>query len=274
MMRLLRDFRLLPVLLIAAGALLALKVAGLMREGHYALGEDADITGSVAMRPLPASSARTRGKPSWAQEMFGYPDVTGSVGESKPTEKPPTAEAAKVTVAKPVQPAKATADGTAVPLDGTRRPSPAEQALLERLHERRSELDARMRELEMRESLLKAAEKRLESRVAELKDLEARVTSAEQQKQDADTARLKNLITMYENMKAKDAAKIFDRLDIKVLIEVTSKINPRRMSDILAQMSPEAAERLTIALAALAAGKDNVKTPADLPKIEGRPNPN
>ena len=32
---------------------------------------------------------------------------------------------------------------------------------------------------------------------------------------------------MYENMKAKDAAKIFDRLDIKVLIEVATQIKPR-----------------------------------------------
>ena len=57
---------------------------------------------------------------------------------------------------------------------------------------------------------------------------------------------------MYENMKAKDAAKIFDRLDLKVLVDVSTKINPRRMSDILAPMSPEVAERLTIELASRA----------------------
>ncbi len=75
---------------------------------------------------------------------------------------------------------------------------------------------------------------------------------------------------MYENMKAKDAAKIFDRLDIKVLLEVATQINPRRMSDILAQMSPEAAERLTVELATRAGSDRNAK-PAELPKIEGRP---
>jgi hypothetical protein len=47
------------------------------------------------------------------------------------------------------------------------------------------------------------------------------------------------------------------------------------MSDILAQMSPEAAERLTVELAARSAGKGEAKTtPADLPKIEGKPNQN
>jgi flagellar motility protein MotE (MotC chaperone) len=73
---------------------------------------------------------------------------------------------------------------------------------------------------------------------------------------------------MYENMRAKDAAKIFDRLELKILVDVTTRMNPRRMSDILAQMTPEAAERLTVELANRAmlgaAG-------TELPKIEGRP---
>ena len=32
---------------------------------------------------------------------------------------------------------------------------------------------------------------------------------------------------MYENMKPRDAAKIFDRLDVDVLLQVASQINPR-----------------------------------------------
>ena len=54
---------------------------------------------------------------------------------------------------------------------------------------------------------------------------------------------------MYENMKAKDAAKIFDRLDLRILVEVVNAMNPRRMSDILGLMTPEAAERLTVEIA-------------------------
>ncbi len=98
-----------------------------------------------------------------------------------------------------------------------------------------------------------------------------RINAAMQKKEEADTARFKSLVTMYENMKAKDAAKIFDRLDMRVLIEVASLINPRRMSDIMAQMSPEAAEHLTVELANRGT-KDGKDLPtADLPKIEGRP---
>ncbi len=74
---------------------------------------------------------------------------------------------------------------------------------------------------------------------------------------------------MYENMKAKDAARIFDRLDMKILMDVASQMNPRRMSDVLAQMSPDAAERLTVELANRAGASGS-----ELPKIEGKPTAN
>ena len=51
---------------------------------------------------------------------------------------------------------------------------------------------------------------------------------------------------MYEGMKPKDAAKVFDRLEMAVLIEIASQIAPRKMSDIMGLMQPDAAERLTV----------------------------
>jgi flagellar motility protein MotE (MotC chaperone) len=154
--------------------------------------------------------------------------------------------------------------------DGKPLPSPAERALLERLSERRQELDKRARELDIREGLVAEAEKRVEARLAEIKAAEAQVASATEKKDAAEAARFKGLITMYENMKARDAAKIFDRLETDVLLEVASQINPRRMADILAQMSPDRAEKLTVELASRA--KTAAKGPnADLPKIEGQP---
>jgi flagellar motility protein MotE (MotC chaperone) len=110
-------------------------------------------------------------------------------------------------------------------------------------------------------------------RIDELKDLEARINTAMQQKDDAEVAQFKKLVTMYENMKAKDAAKIFDGLDMRVLLDVAKEINQRRMSDILAQMAPENAQRLTVEMAASSAEKDQPQA-AELPKIQGKPTPN
>jgi flagellar motility protein MotE (MotC chaperone) len=274
MIRLVRDFRIVPIALVAITCLFVLKSFGLVFEGHYTLGgsitNDGDVTGTAAPpsaataspdAPAAQPEARRAPRRSWAAQMFNYPDTTGSVGESDsgaPAQPKAKGAAAKNPPAGP--------DGTPVPIEGGRIQSLAERAILERLSERRAELDARAKELETREGLIAAAEKRLEGRIAQLKQLEERISDAVQAKDEAEAARFKGVITMYENMKAKDAARIFDRLDMRVLLDVAAKINPRRMSDIMAQMSPEAAERLTVELATRA--KD--KPPAELPKIEGK----
>src|SRR5262249_14750996 len=152
----------------------------------------------------PSPAAKPAEKPSWAQQMFGYPDITGAVGEAKPAEKKPAeskpaeqkeAAAKGNRATTPEEPPKGKAGWAPVPVERSPPPSPAETALLERLQERRAELDARAKELEMRENLLKAAEKRLEGRIAELKDLEARVNNSIQQRDDGDAARFKNVVT-------------------------------------------------------------------------------
>ena len=86
--------------------------------------------------------------------------------------------------------------------------------------------------------------------------------AANEQKAEAENARFKGIITMYEGMKPKDAAKVFDRLDMAVLIEIASQIAPRKMSDILGLMQPDAAERLTVELARRAGGDKSRPAPS------------
>jgi hypothetical protein len=114
-------------------------------------------------------------------------------------------------------------------------------------------------------SLLKAAEKRIES-VEEMRT-EAGFPATGQRPNDA--ARFMGIITMYEGMKPKEAATVFDRLEMSVLYDIASQIAPRKMSDILGLMQPEAAERLTVELARRAGGDKSAST-AELPKIEGK----
>jgi flagellar motility protein MotE (MotC chaperone) len=273
----LREVRLLPIVLFATASLLALKTVGLLTSGGYVLGtlhraqaQDAapqipfHSDGDVAAAPKASPSSAP--KRSWAQEILDYPDITGSV----PSKPAPADLAKKAAEQAPPTGTGAKAEPKPALVDGGQPSVPAgERAVLERLQERRQELEARARELEIREGLLKAAEKRIEGRLGELKEQEGLVNGAVEKKDEAEAARFKNLVSMYENMKAKEAARIFDRLDIRILLDVSTQINPRKMSDILAQMSPEAAERLTVELATRASGRP--QSTADLPKIEGRP---
>jgi flagellar motility protein MotE (MotC chaperone) len=248
-MKAFRDIRVIPVVLIAIFGLAVLKIAGLVIDGGYLFDYQ------------PQNSRK-----SWAQETINFPmggkvesvDVTGSVQAKKaePKPEPPPPEAAKP-------------DGVVLYPDQTAPVSASERAILERLQQRRQELEARAREIDIRESLLKAAEKRIESKVEEMKAVESRISTATGQKSEADAARFKGIITMYEGMKPKDAAKVFDRLEMSVLFEIASQIAPRKMSDILGLMTPEAAERLTVELARRAGGEKSASA-ADLPKIEGK----
>ena len=69
-------------------------------------------------------------------------------------------------------------------------------------------------------------------------------------------------------MKPKDAARIFDRLDMNVLTGLVSQMKPRVMSAILAAMTSAAAERLTLEI--VNRGKTKVRTAASLPKIQSQ----
>jgi flagellar motility protein MotE (MotC chaperone) len=252
-----RDIRVIPVVLVAIFGLVVLKVAGLVLEGGYVFDYQPNAK-----------------QPSWAQEMLNYPggpkktdrkadkgdpaDITGSSAAKK--EEPPKPAAPASEPAKP--------DGVVMFPDQSPRVSESERAILERLQSRRQELDQRSREIEIRESLLKAAEKRIESKVEEMKALEAKAAGVSGQRAEQEAVRFKGIITMYESMKPKDAAKVFDRLEMSVLIEIASQIAPRKMSDIMGLMQPEAAERLTVELARRAGGDSNKA--AELPKIEGK----
>ena len=169
-----------------------LKIAGLVIDGGYVFDYQPESTQAVV----------GAGEPSTFQPAGPSPaDVTGSVHETpKETPKETTkAEASKPVIAAPeVKP-----DGVVVYPEQNQPVSASERAILERLQARRQELDARAREIDIRESLLKAAEKRIEARVEEMKAVEARVATATTQKTEADAARFKGIITMYEAHEAK-----------------------------------------------------------------------
>ncbi|MEH6725044.1 MAG: hypothetical protein V7703_02720 [Hyphomicrobiales bacterium] len=143
-----------------------------------------------------------------------------------------------------------------------------ELSILESLRSRRTELAKQEEELQLRENLIEAAEGRLENRIQQLEALEQRLQAATEAELGVRKEELRGLVTMYETMKPKEAARIFDRLQMDVLIDVSNSMNPRKMAAILASMNPEAAQRLTIEMAKV--GRRDTPSGTDqLPKIGG-----
>ncbi|HEY5067173.1 MAG TPA: flagellar protein FlbB [Xanthobacteraceae bacterium] len=308
MIRFVRDLRLIPIALLASVCLLVIKLADLALDGSRWISGGAPVNAEGVVRHASDLPNGAGGTQSWAQQMFNFPvngetgqsgeaprgdlpiprselaginrgdgegdttDVTGSIAA-----EPAAAAGAKPPPAKPgaekpgpKDPPKAP-DGIVIPIDGAKLPSGAEREILQRLQQRREELDKRARELDIRENLVKAAEQRITAHLSEIKEVEGRIKTETVQKDQAEAGRFKSLVTMYESMKARDAAKIFDGLDMDVLIKVASSMNPRTMADVMAQMTPNIAQRLTVALASKAQAVAKNDGPAELPKIEGTP---
>ncbi|MBL4784513.1 MAG: hypothetical protein JKY49_03710 [Cohaesibacteraceae bacterium] len=127
--------------------------------------------------------------------------------------------------------------------------SRSELAILERLSERRKELERRREVLDVRETLIRAAEKRVTQRIETLKELERTIGVASRKRDEQKRASMSALITMYEQMKPKSAAKIMENLQLETLITLSVLMQPKKMSLVMAAMKPELAGRLTMAIA-------------------------
>ncbi len=178
--------------------------------------------------------------------LFASAAMAQTQAEAPKPSAPPVAATA------PASDASKAAD-TANPALGTPPPddtdvSPAEIEVLNQLSDRRAQLDKRAKELDTREALMKVTEQRVDQKIKELETLRGQLQSMVAQASGAQAAQLDNLVKIYETMKPDEAAKIFETLDMPVLLGVIEKMKPARTAPIMAKMAPEKAKELTVAL--------------------------
>ena len=126
--------------------------------------------------------------------------------------------------------------------------TPAEIDILQQLAVRRDNLDARDREIQTRDGLLKAAEERIEKKIAELQNLRQTIDSLIKKSDAQQDAKVKSLVKIYENMKPKEAAKIFQELEMDTLLEVAESMKERKLAAIMAKLGAERAREVTVEL--------------------------
>jgi len=114
---------------------------------------------------------------------------------------------------------------------------------------RRKALDRREQELVTREALLQAAEKEIDRKYQEMDALRSQIEQLLEDQSEEEKERIASLVKIYEGMKPKEAARIFDTLDLDVLVNVVSLMSERKLSPVLAAMNPERARTVTIMLA-------------------------
>lgn len=135
------------------------------------------------------------------------------------------------------------------PTGGAMSIDTVKQEVFEDLKKRRKVIEKSERELMAREALLKAAENELEQKYNELTQLRNKLEEMIDDQSEEEKKRVARLVKIYEGMKPKQAAQIFDTLDLDILVEVVSKMSERKLSPILASMNPERAKTVTIMLA-------------------------
>lgn len=170
-------------------------------------------------------------------------------------------------------PMQMNSDGTATPLANSAGTTVTEQQLLERLAARRTELQQYEQDLALRASIVDAAEKRIEERSATLEALETQISTLVDQRQEMESGQFAGIVAMYEAMKPKDAAAIFNNLEMDVLLRVAKTMSPRKMAPILSEMDPARAQELTVKMANLADQPTDQMSPSDLsalPQIVGQ----
>lgn len=125
----------------------------------------------------------------------------------------------------------------------------SELDLLKELSKRREKLESDRKELNTREQVLKATENKIDQKVVELKQLQDQLQSLMQQYDQKEHGKIMSLVKIYETMKPKDAANIFNELEMPVLLKVVSNMKEVKVAPIIASMHPEKARDLSIELA-------------------------
>ena len=214
------KIRFLPVMIFAAVLMLSVRIGNIWDGVDGALNSRSSVGGSISV-----TSARAQGAAAPTGEAAGAPTV-----EQVPADA---------------------SDPEAVSRLVTNDPTLLTQAeidLLQRLADRRELLASQEKEMEMRGGLLKAAEERIDNKIAELKNFQSTIEKLIKTYDEQQIAKIQSLVKIYENMKPKDAARIFEELDMDTLLLVSERMKERKLAPIMAKMNPVRATEITVEL--------------------------
>jgi len=227
MKKIFSRIRFLPLIIFAATLMLTVKI------GDIWDGFDGHINGTIQVSEAIAQPAEEDAKPAAKDGQPAAGEKTAEQAVPAALKDEPQGQISKLI----------TNDPTLL--------TPAEIDLLQQLAERRQVLESREQEFEIRTGLFAAAETRIDKKVEELKVLRETISGLIKTFDAQQDAKLLSLVKIYENMKPKEAAKIFEALEMDTLLEVAERMKERKLAPIMAKMDPEKARDMTVELSRL-----------------------
>ncbi len=216
--------------------MLTVKVSDIWLEVEGLTSRSLEIAQAAAQTTdVPESQALTPSSTSDSEGDFGFSD-DGTAAQNDPFafgEDPVEAEAERIV----------NQDPTLLTQE--------EIAVLQRLADRRVELDVREKEIEQRTGLLKAAEERINDKIRQLSTFQETIEGLIKTYDGQQEQKLQSLVKIYENMKPKEAARIFEDLAMDTLLSVAERMKERKLAAVMAKMNPEKARDVTVELSRL-----------------------
>ncbi|NYZ11772.1 hypothetical protein HL658_04360 [Azospirillum sp. RWY-5-1] len=212
-------FRLLPVTIFVAVLMLGLRVGDLWRIA----------TRDAQLPEFPVTLAQAPSPPA-QQPQQPAPAAPGAAARPpEPSPGPAAAGGERMAAANPLG-----------PVDNNE--------LLQHYADRRAEIERRTKEVEQREALLAAAEKRIDQKLQELEKVRGEIQKLLRTGDQRQSEQLDSLVKIYETMKPKEAARIFEELEMPVLLDVITRMKETKTAPVLAAMDPSKAKAITAAL--------------------------
>lgn len=202
------------------------------------------VTGRPRLLPTAAAVAALA-VPLYAATMAAK--VGGAVAQvSEPAATAPAPPAA-------IPAAKGFTDLLAAPAPGSaprvEAPARCDPALADLLAAERQSLADRQIALELRAQTLAAAEKKAGEQLARLEQARQDVSALLDRRAAMGKADLQRLVSIYESMKPKDAARLLNETDVEILVDLLDLMQERRSAPILAEMDAGKVNQLTRTLA-------------------------
>lgn len=122
-------------------------------------------------------------------------------------------------------------------------------AFIKALNDRETLVIQREKQLEMRKRALSIADAEIEKRLQALSDTEQALRATLSLADAASEKDLLKLTTVYENMKPKDAAILFEEMESNFAAGFLGRMRPDMAAQILAGLSPQAAYSISVILA-------------------------
>jgi flagellar motility protein MotE (MotC chaperone) len=243
--------RLLPITIVAMAAVLVVKSGAVVQAAANV------ATSGEAATPV-------AGSPPTSQLQHSGP---AAAAPTEPPAKPASNIKAEAKAETPISGAngQARSELPAVSTQAGKPLSESELHLLTDLRQRRAELDRREAEISAREATFAAIDARIDARVRELTALQRKLEALERDRNERDEANWRGLVKLYETMKPRDAALIFNDLDLPVLLQVVDRMKEAKAAVIVAGMQPERARLLTTELSQMRLKSNSLDTPGKSP---------